>query len=73
MATTFFHSSISVGVQCVAEMSKNRFKEIKHLFHLADNSNLRKDDEIAKIRPLMELLLKNLKQFGIFFRKTESR
>lgn len=56
-----------VGVPCVSQkMSKNRFKEIKRFFHLADNSNLCKNDKMAKLRPFMQLFLKNLQQFGIF-------
>ena len=49
-----------------AAMSKNRFKEIKRNLHCADNDRLDSTDRMYKLRPLMDLLNKNLQQFGIF-------
>ena len=37
-------------------LSRNRFDEIMHNLHLADNSNLDKEDKFAKVRPLIDKL-----------------
>jgi DNA excision repair protein ERCC-6 len=49
-------------------MPRNRFMEIKRFMHCADNANLDPSNKMAKIQPLMDLLNKNLQQFGIFSR-----
>ncbi|XP_068203710.1 piggyBac transposable element-derived protein 2-like [Palaemon carinicauda] len=46
-----------VGVELVAKaMSRDRFEEILRFLHFTDNQALNKDDELAKIRPLMNHL-----------------
>lgn len=50
-------------------ISKNRYCEIKRNLHFADNTALDKDDKMAKLRPLMNLLNKNFQQWGIFSEK----
>lgn len=47
-------------------MSRNRFQEIKKYLHLADNTQIDKNDKMYKVRPLMNKLNKNFQQFGIF-------
>ncbi|GLV46154.1 hypothetical protein CBL_02870 [Carabus blaptoides fortunei] len=43
-------------------ISKNRFYEIKKNLHFADNTALDKNDKMAKLRPLMNLLNRNFQQ-----------
>lgn len=58
------------GVPFVANcMSRNRFQEIKRFVHLADNDNLDKDDKMAKLRPLMNLLNQKFLQWGVFHKE----
>ena len=40
----------------VSLLSRNRFDEIMQNLHLADNSNLDKEDTFAKVRPLIDKL-----------------
>ena len=37
-------------------LSRNRFGKIMQIFHLADNSNLDKEEKCAKVRPLIDKL-----------------
>ena len=37
-------------------LSPNRLDEIMQNLHLADNSNLKKEDKVAKVRPLIDLV-----------------
>ncbi len=56
-----------VEVRIVREaMSRNEFQTIKKYLHLADNQNLDTTDKMAKVTPLIELVNKNLIQFGVF-------
>ena len=43
--------------------SKNKFKTIKQYTHLADNSNLARQDKYARVCPLYNLANQSLKQF----------
>lgn len=45
-------------------MRRNRFEEIFRYFHVADNSNLRKGDKMAKIRPLFNLMNKKFLMYA---------
>ncbi|XP_031358564.1 piggyBac transposable element-derived protein 3-like [Photinus pyralis] len=55
-----------VSVPFVASsISRNRFQEIKRFLHIADNSKLDKTDKMYKLRPLMNLLNENFRQWGI--------
>lgn len=47
-------------------MTRNRFEAIKYNLHLADNEHLDIADKSAKVRPLFEMLNRNLRQFGVF-------
>lgn len=49
-----------------SSMSRNRFQQIKKYIHFADNSNLQKSDKMSKLRPLMDTLNTNFRQWGIF-------
>ena len=63
----YWSNDEDVGVNLVKKkMSRNRFQEIKRYLHLADNNNLVKDDELAKIRKCLDLLNRNFTQFGVF-------
>lgn len=56
-----------VGVELVARsMSRNRFRDLKRYIHFSDNTTLEKGDKMAKIRPLLDAMNKNLKQYGVF-------
>lgn len=46
-------------------MSRNRFQEIKSYVHLANNTKLDKNDKMAKVRPLMNLLNIKFRQWGV--------
>ncbi|GLV46450.1 hypothetical protein CBL_21303, partial [Carabus blaptoides fortunei] len=50
-------------------ISKYRFYEIKKFLHFSDNTALDKNDKMAKLRPLMNLLNRNFQQWGIFWEK----
>ncbi|KRZ51813.1 PiggyBac transposable element-derived protein 3, partial [Trichinella nativa] len=54
-------------VPCV--MSRNKFKNVKRYFHLVDNSKLKKDDLMGKIKPLYDYLNQKLLQFGVIQEK----
>ena len=45
-------------------IGKTKFKTIKEYTHLADNSNLDRQDKYAKVHPLYHFANKFLKQFG---------
>lgn len=63
----FWSADEDVGVQCVvSSMSRNKFQQIKRYIHFADNTTLDKSDKMYKLRPLMNLLNKNFRQWGIF-------
>ena len=47
-------------------MSRNRFKKIKSYSHVCDNKHIDLSDEWAKLRPLFDVVNKNLTQFGVF-------
>ncbi|KAJ8934302.1 hypothetical protein NQ318_000868 [Aromia moschata] len=49
-----------------SSMSRNIFQEIKRYIHFADNTKLDKSDKMYKMRPLLNLLNKNFRQWGIF-------
>ena len=49
-------------------MTRNRFESIERNLHLANNAQLNVADRAAKVRPLYDILNKNLKQFGVFKR-----
>ena len=46
-------------------MTKNRYQTIKKYFHVADNQNLEKGNEAAKVQPLYDKLNHTLKRFGV--------
>ena len=48
------------------KMSRNRFHEIKRYLHLAENDNLTKNDKFAKVKPYLNLMQRNLAEFGVF-------
>ena len=61
-------NDVDLHVSCVQNcMPKTRFTEIKSNIHFNDNSKAAssKDDKIFKVRPLMDKLNKNFKQWGI--------
>jgi len=41
-------------------MWQNKFKKIKHFFHIVDNTRISFEDKLAKIGPCYEHLSKNL-------------
>lgn len=45
-------------------MSRNRFQQIKHVIHAADNQSL-SSEKMAKISPLYEMLNQSLLMFGV--------
>ena len=47
-------------------MSRNYFKKVKTHLHVCDNNKLSSDDKWAKLRPLFDVVNKNLIQFGVF-------
>ena len=47
-------------------MSRNYFKKVKAYLHVCDNDKLSSDDKWAKLRPLFDVVNKNLIQFGVF-------
>ena len=47
-------------------MPRNRFEQIKPYLHVCDNDSLDLTDKWAKLRPLIELINRKLKFFGIF-------
>lgn len=47
-------------------MSRDRFKRIKHNFHVCNNITIDTSDKFAKVTPLNKLLNRNFMQFGIF-------
>ncbi|KAB0792570.1 hypothetical protein PPYR_14529 [Photinus pyralis] len=56
-----------LGIDLVTRsMSRNRFHDIKRNIHLADNTNLKKGDKMAKVRPLMDLMNQRFQQWGFF-------
>ncbi|KRY99339.1 PiggyBac transposable element-derived protein 3 [Trichinella zimbabwensis] len=50
-------------------MARNKFKKVKRYFYLVDNSKLKKDDLMGKIKPLYDYLNQKLLQFGVFKEK----
>lgn len=55
------------GVKMVnRSLSRNRFRDIKRYFHLADNDNLDTTDRFSKVRPLLDMLNERYLQWGIF-------
>ena len=46
-----FHSAVAAYF-----MTRNRFEEVMRNLHLADNNNLNKEDKVAKVRPLFDIL-----------------
>ncbi|XP_030753599.1 piggyBac transposable element-derived protein 2-like [Sitophilus oryzae] len=56
-----------LGVKIVSgSISRNRFLEIKRYLHFADNDKINKNDKMFKLRPLMDILNKNFRQWGFF-------
>jgi hypothetical protein len=56
-----------IGVTAVGEaLSRNRFQEIKRWLHACDNSQLDPQDKLFKISPFLNLMQKNISQFGVF-------
>lgn len=63
----YWSSKSDLGLPIVQQaMARNKFTTIKANLHLADNMNIDSEDRFAKVRPLMNLLNKKYKQFGIF-------
>lgn len=50
-------------------MSRNRFQEVKRFLHIADNTKLNVNGKMAKLRPLIDKLNRNFRQWGIFHQK----
>ena len=50
------HSEDAHNTTVSSLLSRNRFDEIMQNLHLADNSNLDKEDRLAKVRPLIDKL-----------------
>ena len=50
------HNEDTYNTTVSSFLSRNRFDEIMQNFHLADNSNLDKEDKFAKVRPLIDKL-----------------
>jgi DNA excision repair protein ERCC-6 len=56
-----------VGVPFVSQqMPRNRFTAIKQYLHLANNDTLDKHDRAAKVRPYLDIINRQLTQFGVF-------
>ena len=65
----YWEKAEDVNVSLVSgSMSRHRFEEIKKYLHMANNNGLNMDDKFAKVRPLINLVNQNLKQFGFFTR-----
>ena len=46
-------------------MSRNRFEEIKSVFHVADNTFLEQDSRMSKVKPIYDMINEKIVQFGI--------
>ena len=46
-------------------MSRNRFEEIKCVFHVADNAFLEQDSRMSKVKPIYDMINEKIAQFGI--------
>ena len=45
-------------------MSRKKFEDLKSFIHFADNNPLDTSDKFAKVRGMLDVMNKNLKQFG---------
>ena len=51
----YWNTDEDLSVPCVSQhMSRNQFQQIKHFFHLEDNTTLRADDKLAKLRSYLD-------------------
>lgn len=63
----YWSTNPTLGIPIVKQiMSRNKFREIKRFLHFSDNNQLDKNDKMAKIRPLMNIMNKKFIQFGIW-------
>ena len=46
-------------------MSRNRFEEIKSVFHIADNAFLGLDSRMLKVKPIYDMINEKIAQFDI--------
>ena len=46
-------------------MSRNRFEEIKSVFHVADNDFLEQDSRMSKVKLIYDMINEKIAQFGI--------
>ena len=50
------HNEDTHNTKASSSLSRHQFDEIMQNLHLADNSNLEKEDKFAKVRPLIDKL-----------------
>jgi DNA excision repair protein ERCC-6 len=63
----YWERSDDLGVEAVRRaMSKNRFHEIKKYLHVCDNTQVDATDKLFKIRKLIDVIGRNIRQFGVF-------
>lgn len=65
----YWSDSEDLGVQLVKDaLSRSAYLEMKSLIHFQDNSkaNISKDDRAFKIRPFIDMINTNYRQWGIF-------
>ncbi|KRX20178.1 PiggyBac transposable element-derived protein 3 [Trichinella nelsoni] len=66
----FWSTADDVRVSIVPRvMARNKLKNVRHYFFLVDNSKLKKDNLMGKIKPLYNYLNQKLLQFGAFQEK----
>ena len=65
--TMYWSKEADISSPFVREIiSKNYFKKVKAYLHVCDSDKLSSDDKWAKLRPLFDVVNKNLIQFGVF-------
>ena len=60
--------SVDPGLGCSSfreTMIRNRFEEIKSVFHVADNAFLEQDSRMSKVKPIYDMINEKIAQFSI--------
>ena len=66
--STWDYWTIDPDLRCSSfreTMSRNRFEEIKSVFHVADNDFLEQDSRMSKVKLIYDMINEKIAQFGI--------